>query len=273
MLGLPKPKKRSALRKWLGKRYFILRRYLRWYSGAYKFAKQKSNAVLPEEVFRHRSLLLRQLKGVDMYLQHNKIRNLELAIAKIDGLIIKPGEHFSFWFLVGYTSKNRGYKEGLMLDNGRVAKGIGGGLCQLGNLIYWMALHTPLTVQERWRHSYDVFPDAKRTLPFGSGATLSYNYIDLVLKNDTQQDFQLQLWLDETHLNGAFRTEEALKLKYKLIERNHEFRGENWGGYSRHNQIFRQIFNKEDEALVAEELITENHALLMYQPFLPESEE
>ena len=159
-----------------------------------------------------------------------------------------------------------------MLDNGKVAKGIGGGLCQLGNLIYWMALHTPLSVEERWRHSYDVFPDANRTLPFGSGATLSYNYIDLILKNDTQQAFQLTLWLDETHLNGAFRAKEALKVNYEVIERNHEFRGENWGGYSRHNQIFRQLINKDDKQLIAEELVTENHALLMYQPFLPESE-
>ena len=39
-----------------------------------------------------------------------------------------------------------------------------------------MTLHTPLQVTERYRHSYDVFPDADRKLPFGSGATCAYNY-------------------------------------------------------------------------------------------------
>ena len=49
----------------------------------------------------------------------------------------------------------------------------GGGLCQLSNLIYWMTLHTPLTITERYRHSYDVFPDSNRTQPFGSGEPAS----------------------------------------------------------------------------------------------------
>lgn len=44
-----------------------------------------------------------------------------------------------------------------------------------------MALHTPLTVTERHRHGYDVFPDAERTIPFGSGATCFYNYGDLMI--------------------------------------------------------------------------------------------
>ena len=61
--------------------------------------------------------------------------------------------------------------EGMILRNGRVASGVGGGLCQMTNLLYWMTLHTPLTVTERWRHGYDVFPDSNRTQPFGSGAT------------------------------------------------------------------------------------------------------
>lgn len=44
-----------------------------------------------------------------------------------------------------------------------------------------MVLHSELTVIERWRHSFDVFPDVNRTIPFACGATLSYNYVDLQL--------------------------------------------------------------------------------------------
>ena len=155
-----------------------------------------------------------------------------------------------------------------MLDNGKVTKGIGGGLCQLGNLIYWMALHTPLQVEERWRHSYDVFPDVKRTLPFGSGATLSYNYVDLQIKNETNQPFQLRVTITDTHLKGQFLAQYPLTVQYHIEERNHQMQGEVWGGYTRHNQIFRQTFDKNTEALLHEELVTENHAIMMYQPFL-----
>ena len=60
----------------------------------------------------------------------------------------------------------------MVLFLGQIGGDIGGGLCQLSNLIFWMTLHTPLTVTERYRHSHDVFPDANRTQPFGSGGHL-----------------------------------------------------------------------------------------------------
>ena len=264
----PKPIYRSPLRTWLGKRYFTFRRYLKWYGGETKFAKKQSSEILPVKIFEHQSILLRKLKDVDMHLQYSKIKNLKIASKNLHNLIIQPNEVFSFWYRVGKTSKRKGYKNGMMLHNGKVVEGIGGGLCQMGNLIFWMVLHTPLTVVERWRHSYDVFPDSNRTLPFGSGATLSYNYIDLQFKNETDQPFQLQIWLSENHLHGAFFTEKEIPHFYKIEERNHLIQGEVWGGYTRHNQIIRQVFNKQDNILLKEELITENHAIMMYQPFL-----
>lgn len=268
--GIAKPKYRSPLRKWVGKRYFIAKRYLRWFWGNTQYATHRTSNRLPHTIMQHQSTLLRKLKDVDMYLQHNKITNLQLALNQINGIVIEPKETFSFWYLVGNTQKRKGYKEGLMLDNGRIKKGIGGGLCQMGNLIYWMALHTPLTVIERWRHSYDVFPDVKRTLPFGSGATLSYNYVDLQIKNETDQPFQLLLEITDAHLKGAFLAQYPLNVTYNIEERNHKMQGEIWGGYTRHNQIFRQTFDKKTQALLEEELITENHAIMMYQPFLAE---
>lgn len=262
------PIKRGRLRKYFGKKYFCYKRYFKWYFGKEKMATNRPDTSLPVTLISHKSILLRQLKAVDMYLQYNKITNLQLAANRINNLILQPNEVFSFWYLVGNTSARKGYKTGLMLDNGAITSGIGGGLCQMGNLIFWMAMHSPLTVIERWRHSYDVFPDSNRTLPFGSGATLSYNYIDLQLKNETKQPIQIKLWLDETHLNGAILAEEELAVNYKIVEKNHQFRHEHWGGYTRHNQIFKQIFDKKNGEMIKEELAVENHAVLMYQPFL-----
>jgi vancomycin resistance protein VanW len=265
-----KPRKRSLLRKKLGKEYFILKRKTKWKFSKIQWAKSITEDSLPHEIFNHKSLLLRKLKNVDMYLQHNKVENLKIAIKNINGVIIKPGETFSLWLLVGRTSKRKGYKEGMTLSNGQVETGIGGGLCQLGNLMYWITLHSPLVVTERWRHSYDVFPDVNRKIPFGSGATLAYNYIDLQIKNTTEQNFQFNLWLDETHLNGKLNSDTELNKTYRVYEQEHTFKQQWWGGYTRHNKIMRdtELTNGEIES----ELITENHAVMMYTPFLEQTE-
>ena len=116
---------------------------------------------MPYLVFTHKTPLFRQLKDVEMWLQHNKVKNLEIASQKINGILIKPGETFSYWRLIGKPTKRKGYVDGMILFYGKIMTGIGGGLCQLSNLIYWMTLHSPLTVTERYRHSYDVFPDSR----------------------------------------------------------------------------------------------------------------
>jgi vancomycin resistance protein VanW len=264
MNAVAKPIRRSRIRQVLGKEYFCLKEKLRWKVEGIHFAQTRKTSKLPFEIIRHNSVLLRQLKDVDMRLQQNKITNLKLAIACIDGIVIKPGETFSIWKLVGRPTKSRGFLPGLTLSNGQLGEGTGGGLCQLGNLIYWMAIHTRLTVTKRWRHSYDVFPDYNRTLPFGSGATLSYNYIDLQLRNDTNEDFQLNLWLSHAHLNGAICASIEPAFEYEVFEREHRFELQWWGGYTRHNEIWRRMKGTHEGA----ELVTSNHAIMMYNPML-----
>lgn len=241
-----------------------------WIKQRKRFAKENCTP-LEHKVFNHSSTLIRPLKNVDLWLQHNKVHNLSIAIKHLNGVLIKPGEAFSFWYLVGNTHKRKGYKKGMNLENGKVVARYGGGICQLGNLLYWMVLHSPLKVKERWRHSYDVFPDVNRTLPFGSGATLSYNYIDLQFTNPTNQDFQLCLWLDEKNLNGEIRCNQPQNKTYNIFEDGHIIRNEFWGGYTRHNRIIRETINSKGN-LEKTELITENHAIMMYNPMLSQGD-
>jgi vancomycin resistance protein VanW len=217
--------------------------------------------------FSHKTPLLRQLKDVDMWLQHNKMTNLAIAAKCLNGIILKPGETFSYWRLIGKTNKRKGYVDGMILHYGNVKTGTGGGLCQLSNLIYWMTLHTPLQVTERYRHSYDVFPDSKRSQPFGSGATCAYNYLDLQIKNNTNHTYQLVVYLTETDLVGEWRGDVPSIHQYEVYEKEHWITQEYWGGYARHNKIHRKVFNL-DNNLINDEWVTENHALMMYEPFL-----
>lgn len=259
------PLVRGKLRRRVGKWYYQSRRRLKWLTESKNYAKERSKHVIGPALIEHQSFLLRPLQGLDMQLQYNKITNLRLAIACLDGVIIKPGQTFSLWYLVGKPTRHKGYLPGLVLNQGKIASGIGGGLCQLGNLLCWMAMHTPLTIVERYRHGYDVFPDVNRKIPFGSGATLSYNYIDLQLKNETAYTFQLSLYLTEEYLKGVIYCNEEVPERYLVFEDNHRIVHQSWGGYTRHNQIKRKV-TRGDE--VTEELIFENHAIMQYNPLL-----
>ena len=260
---------RSRFRRILGREFYIAKRFLKWHFSGTKYSKIHQDINFKDVWIEHRSTLLRKLKDVDMYLQYNKITNLKLAIAHINGVVIKPGEVFSIWRMVGRPTKRKGYKEGMMIHNGKVATGIGGGLCQLGNLIYWMALHSPLTIKERWRHSFDVFPDVNRTIPFACGATLAYNYIDLQLENRTDITFKINLWLDDEYLHGTLSADSPSENNYEIIETDQRFELQWWGGYTRHNRIFKRITNIATGS-VSEELVSENNAIMMYNPTLKE---
>ncbi|MCL2362975.1 MAG: VanW family protein [Defluviitaleaceae bacterium] len=112
-----------------------------------KFAKTKAPS-LPTLIYKHESLIRRKLGDVDMQLQENKAVNLSLAAPKINSVIIRPGEVFSFWKLVGPCTKGKGYKEGLTISRSKASKDIGGGMCQFSNLIHWLVLHSPLEIVE-----------------------------------------------------------------------------------------------------------------------------
>ncbi|TGM44851.1 vancomycin resistance protein [Leptospira levettii] len=269
----PKKVHRSELRLFLGKIYFQWKRYLRWLCEKNTFATHQIHSEhledeFPISVFTHHSPIYRKLKDVPMYLQENKKVNLSIAINKLNGIVLAPGEVFSFWYLVGKPTKQKGYLPGMQLKNGGFVERTGGGLCQMANLIYWMTLHTPLTVKERWRHSFDIFPDSNRTLPFGSGATLSYNYIDLQIQNTTKQPFVLHLWINNDELYGEWKTDLEIPFAYNVYESYHAFHAEPWGGYTRRNTIRRKVVSKETNVLIEDQLVTENIAWMMYEPLL-----
>ena len=116
----------------------------------------------------------------------------------------------------------------------------------------------------------DKYSDVMRRIPFGSGATLSYNYIDLQIKNETNSDFQINIWLEEKYVHGSICSSNPLDVDYKIFETDHKFELQWWGGYTRHNKIWREITPKHDGE-VKTELVTENHAVMMYNPLLQNS--
>lgn len=142
--AIPRSIKRSALRGRLGLIYYSMLRHMLWLTMNRQFAKTR----LPFLYFTHNTPLFRELQDVDMWMQHNKVTNLKLASAKVKGIVLHPGEVFSYWKLIGKPTRRKGYLDRMILKSGTFHAGTGGGLCQLSNLIFWMTIHTPLTVTE-----------------------------------------------------------------------------------------------------------------------------
>ncbi len=252
--------------------YFIavwlrrIKRYSEWYFGQAKYCNAKSIVDLPYRVKKHQSVLLKKLGESDMQLQINKVTNLRIAIQNINRIVIKPGETFSFCKLVGLPTKRKGYLEGMELSFGKAKAGIGGGLCQISNLIHWLVMHSPLTVTERYHHSFDPFPDDGRVLPFGSGATVFYNYRDYQFTNQTPYTFQINLWLTEKCLEGELRISEELDFAYHVFEKDHQFLKIEDTFY-RKNEIWRnKILKYKGGEIVETELVTKNFARVTYVP-------
>lgn len=231
-----------------------------------RYAATFALAPLPVLAYDHKSLIRRTLGQVDPQLQENKAVNLGLAAPKLNGILIRPGETFSFWKLVGSCTAKKGYLEGLIIRRGQVDKGIGGGMCQLTNLIHWMALHSPLDITEHHHHNdVDMFPDFGRQVPFGTGTSILYNYLDYQLTNNTSHTFQLLIHTDETHLCGQLRCDSPLPYSYHIYEKEHFFTQEQ-GEYYRNNQVWRDTIDKVTGNIVAQEHLLSSHARVLYDP-------
>lgn len=242
-----------------------VRRRIAWLRSDAAWATRGTTEPMAHRVKLHKSLLLRQLGESEMWLQHNKVTNLRLAAALVDTVVVAPGETFSFNRVVGNCTRRRGFVEGMKLSNGKARSGVGGGICQLANLLVWMFMHSELTIVERSEHSFDPFPDNGRVLPWGVGCSIVYNYVDLVVRNDTNAAFQIRVRVGDRYLEGELRTDREPAHSFSVHERNAGFlhRGEE---YFRRNEIWRNVIDRRTGNVVGEELLKQNCALVKYLP-------
>lgn len=145
--------------------------------------------------------------GFDMAYQENKVFNLKLAAKTLNNLVICPGETFSFWKSVRYADRDTPYKDGLVVADGKLQTSPGGGLCQMSNLLFWLFLHTPLTIIERHGHIIKDFPDPPSDAPIGVDAAISEGWLDLKVQNNTDSCFQIVISFDETNIHGSILTD------------------------------------------------------------------
>jgi vancomycin resistance protein YoaR len=134
-------------------------------------------------------------RSEEQWHQRGKVANLSLAATQIHRCRILSGQEFSFWRQVGKPSGHRGFQLGRMLQEGCMVPSVGGGLCQLSNALYQVALDSGCQILERHRHSRLVPGSATAA---GRDATVAWNYIDLRFRARTE--IELQAEVTDTHM-------------------------------------------------------------------------
>ena len=212
-----------------------------------------------------RSPLRRFAKPLDR-LQLGKERNVALAAARLDGLLVAPGQILSYHAAVGRPSRLRGFRPGLELHDGRAGAGIGGGCCQVSNLLYQLALRGGMKIVERHRHGLDLFPDRGRSVPFGCGATVFYSYRDLRFENPLPRPALLRVWVEGGELHGALLGDAPSGFRVRVYEVGHRIYRAH-GRWIRENRIRRRFTDLAGRLLLDEE-VAHNVARLCYEPKL-----
>lgn len=133
-------------------------------------------------------------------------------------------------------------------------------------------LNSPLTVTELHHHSDALFPDERRTVPFGTGTSVFYNNVDYRFRNDTDQPVQLLVWLREDELCGELRSLRPFSCRYRLVEENSHYACLD-DGYYRLSRVYKLTIDRASGRTLRRELILDNRSRVLFDPALIPPEE
>jgi vancomycin resistance protein YoaR len=186
--------------------------------------------------------------------------NIALAANKLDGIVIKPNEVFSFNSVVGDGSAANGFFTGRVLYQDTVAYEPGGGICQVSSTLFNAMLLSGFTIIERHRHSNPV-----RYTPIGLDATIRYGKKDLRMKNTTSDNLYIYTSMNDKSLTIMINGSMSLRHNFEIYTEEEEI---NLPFKEDENQKIRPgisvyVFRKK----ILDGNVLEN--LLLYKDFYP----
>ena len=131
---------------------------------------------------------------------NSRIHNIKIGATKFLGVLIKPGEEFSFNTILGEVGPEQGYKPELVIKRNKTVPEYGGGLCQVSTTTFRAAINSGLPIVERQPHAFPV----KYYDPQGFDATIYPPHPDLRFINDTAGHLLIQTKIDGSNLTFEF---------------------------------------------------------------------
>lgn len=133
-----------------------------------------------------------------------RVNNIALSASKFNGVIVPPGQVFSFNEHLGEITKENGFDESLIIFGDRTTVGIGGGVCQVSTTAFRTAFYGGFEIVERWAHGYRVGWYETKSGP-GLDATIYTPDVDFKFRNDTDYYLLIQTETDKTAGTVTFR--------------------------------------------------------------------
>jgi vancomycin resistance protein VanW len=249
---------------WLSVKKCRLLRRIKNLASTEKIARQQQNELLPVFIAAYELTLCREADGFNPLMERNKAHNVAIANRHISHLIIKPGETFSFWALVGSCTVKKGYRDAWVLIGDKLTKGLGGGLCQTSNIIHYLVHHTMLTITEHHSHDcYDLYPEYGKQLPFGMGASIVDDYKDFRFINNTADTYQIILKINGADLYGEIRCSQKPAETWKVVPQKFYFSREA-GGVYRNGKNEKHLIDEKTGQVLSTVTIKEYHARVTY---------
>ena len=109
-----------------------------------------------------------------------RIVNLGLACKALDGLVLEPGQEFSYNDTLGERTAEKGYQPAPAYSGTTLVDSLGGGICQVSSTLYLASVYAELTILERVNHGFPV-----HYIPYGMDATVNWGFTDLKMRNDS----------------------------------------------------------------------------------------
>ena len=122
----------------------------------------------------------------------SRINNIDLVAQKLNGLVLMPGEEFSYNGYVGQRTEEAGFQYAGAYNNGQVVQEVGGGICQVSSTLYYATMCANLQTLERSCHTFIV-----TYLPIGLDATVSWPGPDFKFKNDRDYPIKIMAWTEQ----------------------------------------------------------------------------
>lgn len=122
----------------------------------------------------------------------SRINNIDLVAQKLNGLVLMPGEEFSYNGYVGQRTEEAGFQYAGAYNNGQVVQEVGGGICQVSSTLYYATMCANLQTLERTCHTFIV-----TYLPIGLDATVSWPGPDFKFKNDRDYPIKILAWTEQ----------------------------------------------------------------------------
>ena len=122
----------------------------------------------------------------------SRINNIDLVAQKLNGLVLMPGEEFSYNGYVGQRTEEAGFQYAGAYNNGQVVQEVGGGICQVSSTLYYATMCANLQTLERSCHTFIV-----TYLPIGLDATVSWPGPDFKFKNDRDCPIKILAWTEQ----------------------------------------------------------------------------